>query len=79
MDLSLGFSHLPDIGRIVDEGKLAFRGKTGRDQGETAEFLPDEVVDDAEPVGALGVPHTGIVFQVTIVFDDREGWHGFWK
>ena len=70
---SFGVRYGLDVERVVDEGEFAFGGQTRRDERERGEFFLDEVMDDAQAVGALGVAGAGIVLQITVVFDDGKG------
>ncbi len=56
----------------VDEGEFSFRGEAGLNEGKVAEFPRDEVMDNEQPIRAFGMAFTGIVFQVSDVFDDRS-------
>ena len=47
--------HGADIAWLVDEGQFIFGRQSGCDQGKGAEFLPDQVVNDAKTVGAFRV------------------------
>jgi hypothetical protein len=57
----------------MHEGELALRGEAGRDERKVLEFAFDQTVDHPKPVRTLGMTLAGVVFQVTVVFDDRKG------
>jgi hypothetical protein len=73
MRLSFGTCDFLDIEGVVDERELILGCEARFDQWEAAEFRIDQVMDDAEPVGALGVSFARVVFQVAVVFDERGG------
>jgi len=70
-----GVRHGLNVGGSVDQGEFALCREAGRDERKAAEFPVDEVVDHAQPVRAFRMAVAGVVLQVAVVFDEREGGH----
>jgi hypothetical protein len=70
--LALGVCHSPDIERVVDEGEFGFGREPRVYEGKTAEFRVYQVMDYAEPIGALGMALTGVVLEIAVVLDESK-------
>ena len=59
----------------MDQGEFALCREARRDERQAAEFPFDEPVEHAQPFRTFGMAVAGVMFQVTVVFNERKGGH----